>query len=134
MLVAIDVYGENIEPGKRMIVCRLNLRRRFSLSASFAPSVPNKKPSGIITPHRPPALRRYMIRAMNKSAVSLERYCTGKLLFTLSSVLPPYGGFMPITSTLSLSLKSVTFVPSESQLVMLGASISWSSRFVMLKR
>ena len=113
---------------------QIELSEKILFSASFAPSVPNRKPSGIITPHRPPALRRYMIRAMNKSAVSLERYCTGKLLFTLSSVLPPYGGFMPITSTLSFSLKSVTFVPSESQFAMLGASISWSSRFVILNR
>ena len=45
-----------------------------------------------------------------------------------------YEGFMPITSTLSLSLKSVIFVPSESQFAMLGASISWSNRFVILKR
>ena len=43
MLVAIEVYGENIEPGKRMMVCRLNLRSKFSLSASFAPSVPNSE-------------------------------------------------------------------------------------------
>ena len=33
-------------------------------------------------------------------------------------------GFMPMTSTLSVSLKSATFVPRESQFAILGASMS----------
>ena len=130
-LARFDSTSKKILPGKRITVCRLKSFNIFVLIANFAPSVPKRKPSGTITPARPPTFRRYMMSTIKRSAVSLLRISIGKLLFTLASVLPPYGGFMPITSTLSLPVKSVTLVARESQWRILGASTSCKSKFVM---
>ena len=53
MFVEIDVYGANTPPGKRIIVNRYTYSKSFFLIATLALSVPNKKPSGKITPQRP---------------------------------------------------------------------------------
>ncbi len=43
------VYGANTVAGIRITVCRLKLCNSRDFIVSFAPSVPNKNPSGKIT-------------------------------------------------------------------------------------
>ena len=114
-IYGVDLYGEKMLPGNLIIVWRLNSRSIFVLMASFAPSTPNRNPSGTITAALPSRLRRYIMSTIKRSAVSLERMSIGKFPLTLASVLPPYGGFIAMTSTLSDSLKSLILVASESQ-------------------
>ena len=121
-------------PGKRIIVWRLKSRSIFCLIANFAPSVPKRKPSGTMTAARPLVFSLYIISTMKRSAVSLERNSIGKLLLEAASVLPPYGGFIAITLTLSSSLKSDIFVPSESQWRIFGDSTSCKRRLVIDRR
>lgn len=63
---------------KRVARHRLTRLSSFSLIATFALSVPNRKPSGRMTAARPFCLSRYIITDMKRSAVSLLARSAGK--------------------------------------------------------
>ena len=69
----------NTEFGSRTIVWRLHSSIRCSFSRVLMPS-PNSVPSGSTTAARPPGFRSRMIRARNRSAVSLRAEMCGKLI------------------------------------------------------
>ena len=70
IFVVIKVYRANTLLCIRITVYMLNSDKSFFLIATFALSVPNRKPSGRITAARPFCLRRYMMTDINRSAVS----------------------------------------------------------------
>ena len=104
ILVVMDVYGAKTLCGIRTTVCRLKSESSFFLIATFALSVPKRKPSGRITAALPFFFSLYMMTDINKSAVSLLARSDGKLFLIPDVSLPPYGGFIRIISNLSSSV------------------------------
>ncbi len=91
------------ELGRRTMVCRLHSSISDTLRRVFTPS-PNSEPirnRSFSTAARPPGFSRRIMRARNRSAVSLVRKCCGRLLSMPSSSLPPNGGFVSTMSTRS---------------------------------
>ena len=85
----MDVYGANTELGNLIIVCKLNSLNSFAFMFIFVLSAPNKNPSGNITAALPNDFNLYIIRAINKSAVSDPLKFDGKFIKYSFSKFPP---------------------------------------------